>query len=136
MSDPQEILLSSGAARFTFPCTMTQRTGKNVQNIPCLAGLSQSQDMAPADDVLFTPDILTYPTTTVQAYRAQGGYVDPALGLSLTSILFQVRMQFLIGPGASQTPWVAPEVGSWFVWMKPTDDPEVIPVMCYKVIIL
>lgn len=133
-NDPQAINLSSGEARFTFPCTLTRKNGLSVAGATVKAGLSQSQTQI-ASGALFTPDTVLFPITTVAQYRALGGYIDPALGLQNNASLFQIQASFLIGFGASQTPWVAPAVGSYYVWVEVALGQEIITQMSHKLVI-
>lgn len=133
-NDPQAINLSSGEARYTYPCVITRKNGLTVAGATVKAGFSASQAQIAAGSLL-TPDTVLFPVTTVAQYRALGGYVDPALGLQNNAQLFQISVSFLIGAGASQAPWIAPAAGSYYVWVEVALGQEIITQMSHKLVI-
>jgi hypothetical protein len=134
MADPQIIDLSSGAERYTFPVTMTERTGRNINNIPVVVGVSQSQTVGPDSGDYVTPDILTFSQITVKQFRQLGGYVDPSLGLPDTQLLWQFTVQVLI-PTTLSPAFTPGEQTTYYLWVKATDGQQVIPALGYKLIL-
>lgn len=134
-SDPQTINLTSGAVRYTLPAFMTEISGKDVTGAACTAGLSTSEKLAPASGQMLVPPILTYPTISALAYRRLGGFVPRSIPDN--TILHQIMMRLLIG-GSGLHPTVNGDgtPTSYFLWMRPTDTPEVVPVMMLKLILI
>ena len=91
----QTIALSAGAIEYTYPLTITEKTGKDISGVTILLSLGTYQ--APGD-TWQAPDVDQPGDTT--AARV---------------------VQLLIGDA------LKPAAGTYYLWSKVTDAPEVMP---------
>lgn len=120
----QTVDLSNGAIEYTWPATFTELSGVNIDGDTVQVSIGT----ATAPGTWHTPDLRSQSAVTAQDFRR----VHPTVPCSVlpSTVLYQVSGQLLLGVGG-----LVPTAGSYWVWLRVTDLPEIVPRAVFPLIV-
>lgn len=128
--DTQVIDLSAGAQEYTWPETLTEKTGKNISADTVQIAVGTLRD-ATSVQTWVTPDIVTESTITAKEFMLQNPSVSGVLvplGQDPASfLLYQVTAQIMIGALTGNHPALTPDPGDYYPTLRITDATEIVP---------
>lgn len=126
----QVIDLTDGAQEYTWPLTLTEKTGKNISadSVQIAVGTLRNSTSV---QTWVTPDIVTESTITAKEFMlanpSVSGVIVPTGQDPATFLLYQVSAQIMIGALTGQHPALTPTAGDYYASLRLTDSSEVVP---------